>query len=175
MSIVNAIVGIVLLLLGRRLFWFFVAASGFAAGMFVAHEHLKLQSDALVLAIALLSGVIGALLAFFLQKLAVSVAGFLAGGFVGMTLASLSNSDAMMWAGFAVCGILGALLLLVVFEWTLIILSSLLGAALVSDSVLGAQAPALVFVVSLCVGICVQALQREKRRVESQIREQRPS
>ena len=162
MSIVNALIGVVLLLFGRRLFWFFVAAAGFAAGMYVAHEHLRLQSDALVLAIALLAGVAGALLSLILQKFAIALAGFAVGALLGAGLVRALASEEYALIGFAVGGVIGAVLLVLAFEWALIILSSLFGASLLADPALFDEISPWVFIGALATGIIVQTLQRQR-------------
>jgi hypothetical protein len=124
MNLIYALGGLVLLLFGRRLFWFFVASAGFAAGMFWARDQLHLDSEILVFAIAIFAGVIGALLSVFLQKLAIALAGFASGGYLAaMLLTKVLNSQPFAWIGFIVGGILGAVLLLTIFDWALIILS----------------------------------------------------
>src|SRR5258705_11810661 len=78
--ILSVMIGVVVLLFGRKLFWLCVAAIGFAAGVTLA-LHLGTEPTPLLqLTFAILLGFIGALLALFLQKLAIGLAGFLAGG-----------------------------------------------------------------------------------------------
>jgi hypothetical protein len=130
------IVGVLLLLFGRRLFWLFVAAAGFLAGVAVAPYILPHQSDLVTLILALVLGIGGALLAIFLQKLAVGLGGFVAGGYLAAVLGApfLGGSGATYpgaWLCFIVGGILGAILMMVFFNWALIILSSLQGAAMI--------------------------------------------
>src|SRR5207237_8311789 len=79
-TIIGALIGAVVLLFGRKLFWLCVAAIGFAAGVELAPHLVQDPSALLSLTIALLLGIIGALLALFLQKIAIAVRGFLAGG-----------------------------------------------------------------------------------------------
>ena len=79
-TIIGALIGAVVLLFGRKLFWLCVAAIGFAAGVELAPHLVHEPSALLSLTIALLLGIIGALLAVFLQKIAIGVLGFLAGG-----------------------------------------------------------------------------------------------
>src|SRR5438046_9823407 len=79
-AIVGALIGVVILLFGRKLFWLCVAAVGFAAGVELAPHMVHEPSPLLALTIALVLGLIGALLALFLQKIAIAVLGFLAGG-----------------------------------------------------------------------------------------------
>lgn len=163
------LVGLLLLLLGRRLFWLFVAAAGFVAGVGVAPYILPHQSELFTLLVAVVLGILGALLAIFLQKLAVAVGGFVAGGYLALVLAApLFGATGVAYPGgwlcFLVGGILGAILLLVFFNWALIILSSLQGAHLIIRGLPFIKGfPALrhhhpiLFVILAVIGIAVQA------------------
>ena len=79
-TIVGVLIGVVILFFGRKLFWLCVAAVGFAVGVEIAPLLVNEASSLLALVIALVFGVLGALLALFLQKVAIAVLGFLAGG-----------------------------------------------------------------------------------------------
>ena len=89
-----------------------------------------------MLIVALVLGLIGALLAIFLQKIAIAIAGFVAGGYIGLALSApilgvLGVRYPGAWIGFLAGGIVGAILLFVFFNWALILLSSIHGAHLV--------------------------------------------
>src|SRR5438874_12258704 len=79
-AIVGALIGIVILFFGRTLFWLCVAAAGIAAGVDIAPHLVHEPSPLLALTVALVLGLVGALLALFLQKIAIAVLGCLAGG-----------------------------------------------------------------------------------------------
>jgi hypothetical protein len=161
----------VLLVFGRRLFWFFVAAIGFVLGLMLAREALDVRSDLLAVAIAILAGVIGALLSVLLQKLAVALAGAAAGAYLGLMFLRALGGEQFAWAGMLVGGILGGLLLLVVFEWALIVISSLVGATLVASALRDESAVLLGFVLSFAAGVVAQALQLPQvRRREAEKR-----
>jgi hypothetical protein len=157
------LLGLLLLLLGRRLFWLFVAISGFLAGVEAAPYFLPHQTELFMLAVALLLGVIGALLALFLQKAAIALGGFAVGGYLAMVLcAPLLGGGGIerpgAWLFFLIGGILGAILLFVFFNWALIILSSGYGAHLI----LRAIAPphryfTILLIILALVGIVIQA------------------
>src|SRR5256714_11670383 len=85
-AIIGALIGVVILFFGRKLFWLCVAAVGFAAGVEVAPHLVHEPSMVLSLSVAIVFGFIGALLAMFLQKVAIAVAGFLAGGKLAMAI-----------------------------------------------------------------------------------------
>src|SRR6184192_2433600 len=77
--IISVIIGVAILLFGRKLFWLFVAALGFAVGLEIAAYFMSEPAQWMKLLVALGCGVIGALLAILLQKLAIAIAGFIAG------------------------------------------------------------------------------------------------
>src|SRR5437879_13105906 len=77
--ILSVVIGAVVLLFGRKLFWLCVAAIGFAAGVTLASHLVSEPAPLLQLNFAILLGFIGALLALFLYKLAIGLDGFLSG------------------------------------------------------------------------------------------------
>jgi len=135
MPIVNIVGGALLLVLGRKIFWFFVAASGFYAGLELASRYLNVKPDWVALLIALAVGLLGALLAYFFQKLVIGAAGFLAGAFIASRLLSQLGIQARNWDWLIILlgGIIGIILMYAIFEWALIILSSLAGSSLVIE------------------------------------------
>jgi hypothetical protein len=162
--IIRLAVGALLLVLGRRLFWLFVAAVGFAAGWTAATDLLRLQPEWLALVIAVAAGLLGAALATFVQKTAVGLAGFLAGAFLASGLATMLSLPSAPWAwiAFIVGGILGAVLLGAAFEWALIGLSSLSGAMLIANALdLSSTLHLLVLLGLFVVGVIIQSALRK--------------
>ncbi len=161
MQIISILVGIAVLLLGRKLFWLFVGAVGFVIGLGLAVELLKGQPDWMILAAALIMGFIGALLAMFIQKVAVIIAGFVSCGYALIWLVQLFSLDLdqlLIWLIFIVGGIIGAILVQSLFEVALIVLSSLAGAALITQVTdFNPLVAALLFIGLLVVGIVIQA------------------
>jgi hypothetical protein len=133
MDIILILLGIVLLTLGRRLFWFFVGVVGFVAGLTLATQYLAEQPFWVILLAAVLAGLIGSTLGVFLQRLMISVAGFLAAGYVLVSLLGYFGVDLgnLTWLAFLVGGICGAILASLVFDLALVILSALSGATLI--------------------------------------------
>lgn len=158
--IVSALLGVVILFFGRRLFWLCVAAVGFAAGVELAPHLVHEPTPMLALSIAIVLGLIGALLATFLQKIAIAVAGFLAGGKLAVAIAGafFVQYAQYYWVTFLLGGIVGALLLLMLFDWALIFLSAAVGAHLIQSAiVLPPTGNAILFVVLVLIGVIVQA------------------
>jgi Domain of unknown function (DUF4203) len=139
MLVVSVVVGALLLTLGRKIFWFFVAATGFYAGLELASRYLNIKPDWVALLIALAVGLVGAALAYFFQKLVIGLAGFLAGVFITSRLVALLGTQAQVrswdWLIILIGGIVGIFLMVAIFEWALIFLSSLAGAILIVEAV----------------------------------------
>ncbi len=161
--------GISLLTLGRKLFWLFVAAIGFEAGMLFASRVFQRQPEWLVFVIAIVAGIFGALLAIFLQNVVIGAAGFIAGGLVAVGIIDMLNLDVsfLPLIAFIAGGIIGAALVALLFDWALIGLSSLAGAITLTSVFLPRSELALLaMVVLFCIGLAIQAgwWRSEKRR-----------
>lgn len=136
-NVPNIIIGSAILLIGRRLFWLFVGCMGFWVGYTFVERFIGPQSAIIVMGVGILTGVAGAFCAIFFQQIAVGLAGFLAGGFLTLRIVEISGyaNYGMLWLVCLVGGVLGTVLLVFVFDWALIFLSSLIGAALVVDAI----------------------------------------
>src|ERR1051325_3203654 len=136
-TIVGVIIGVVILFFGRKLFWLCVAAVGFAVGVQIAPLLVNESSSLLGLIIALVFGLLGALLALFLQKVAVAVLGFVAGGKLATAISAAFFVHYAQYSTFIFVagGVIGAILLLAVFGWALIVVSSFVGAYLIESAI----------------------------------------
>src|SRR5262245_43903831 len=125
--------GLALLLFGRRLYWVFVAGIGFLTGLEFAPEILPGQPDWVILLAALVAALVGALLAVMAQAFVIGLIGFAAGGSVGLRFVRALGiaGDTPTWIIFLVAGIVGVLLMVWLFKWALMVLSSLAGEGLV--------------------------------------------
>ncbi|MDQ6810098.1 MAG: TMEM198/TM7SF3 family protein [Verrucomicrobiota bacterium] len=166
--IVSAAIGAVILLFGRKLFWLFVAAVGFAAGVQLAPYFVHEPTPVLALTFALVLGFVGALLALFLQKIAVAVAGFVAGGQLAVAVAATFYAQHAQYhlVIFVAGGIVGAILLLVLFDWALIVLSAVVGAHLIVGAIhLPPAGTAIAFGILALIGVLAQAGMSRRQRV----------
>jgi hypothetical protein len=160
MAIIRIVIGGIVLFTGRSLYWVFVGAAGFVLGLNLTARYLSNQPEWLVIVLALGVGVIGAVLALFLQSLAVGLAGFVIGGYVLTTLLLIFNlnfgrSETLI---YIIGGIVGAVLVLALFDWALIVLSSLAGATLIVRSLTMAPIIGILLFVGLVIlGIAAQA------------------
>jgi hypothetical protein len=158
MAFVTLVIGIALLTMGRRLFWLFIAVVGFYFGLMIASRFLgNFEGTALPVAIILAVG--GAVLAFFVQRLALGAAGFLIGGYLALTLLAPDTMEfgLPMVAIFFAGGLIGALLVALIFDWALVILTAFTGTVLIVDS-LPLQPPllTLLFAIIFLVGLAFQ-------------------
>lgn len=163
-ALIGILVGLVLLLWGRRLYWLYVAGIGFLTGLALAPDLLPGQPEWLILLAALVAAIVGAFVAIVAQRLTIGLIGFVAGGGVGLLLlrALGLGGDAPGWIAYLIAGVIGLVLMLAVFDWALILLSSLAGANLIVAGVVTRfplpQAMALVLLIGLVlIGVIVQA------------------
>lgn len=164
MQIAAIVVGALLLLMGRQLFWLFVGAAGFMAGVTLAGSLFPDNSVAVLVA-GLVLGLVSALLAVTVQRVAVLAAGFFAGGylFTQLTAIFLASPNTTNWLVFVIGGILGAVLLTLLFDWALVILSSLTGAVLIGQAIAQESAITLLIIAGLTVaGIFIQTSGRRR-------------
>jgi hypothetical protein len=172
---VALILGALLLVAGRRLFWLLLGIVGFLAAYSLSLQYLHLRPSGAQLLVAVVAGLCGVLLAVFAQKVAVALAGFLVGAYFAATLlgAALAPSAGRALTAIAhlspgqeivvfVVGVLAALVAVRLFDLALIVLSALAGASLVGDALLPAPVSgealrwALVLVLA-AVGMAIQA------------------
>ncbi len=153
------LVGLAVLLLGRRLFWLFVGAAGFLVGLHVARTMFAERPEWVVVALALVLGVLGAVLAILFQWLAVGLAGFAAGVQGSLVAAEAFGLEgSWLWLAAFAAGIIVAALVLWLWDPVLIVLSALVGTALVAPLIpVPPLARPWLFVGLLVVGIVVQA------------------
>ena len=164
--------GLLLLAAGRKLYWLFVAIIGFVAGLALATMFVKTEAEWVQWLIAIGFGVLGGILAVGLQKVAVGAAGFIAGGYglvYFLEIVKVNLGD-VTWPFVIAGGIVGAVLVLVMFEFALIALSSVAGATLVSQSFnFTGWAVTAVFLTLVLLGILIQwaAMRAEGRETKA--------
>jgi hypothetical protein len=154
-----AVVGLVLLVAGRKVFWLAVGALGFVAGYeAMAQWGTRLPPTAhLVVAIAL--GVVGLVLAIVVQRVAVALAGFFLGVVVTALVLPHLGLALGPWAGLVVAagGIVAAAIALALLSLALVVLTAGAGASLLAQAAAVPPPWPVVLLVTLwLVGIVVQ-------------------
>jgi hypothetical protein len=170
MNLINLVLGIVLLTTGKKLYWLFVGVIGFVIGMAISTQYVLLTPSWLMYVVALGCGIIGAILAFFLQHLAISLVGFLVGAYGALRLTELLgiSAEPNRWMAFIIGGIVGLLLVSSAFNLALYVLSSWAGATLVTEAIgLEATVGLVVFFALFVLGMIIQVgLFRDQNKVK---------
>jgi len=162
MNVVNLILGIPLLLWGRKLFWLFVATVGFVAGIQVSQLIIPGQLNWVYIATGTILGFAGIFLAVFVQRFAVTVTGFFAGLYLTIMLMNSINinTEPITWYLYLAGGLIGSFLVLGIFDWALIFLSILVGATLITGSIFALLSlnisQTIVFFLLLALGFGIQ-------------------
>lgn len=160
LNVINLILGAALLVAGRKLFWLFVGVAGFVTGIQLATRFWQ-GPDWLIIVVGMVVGVIFALLAISLQAFVIGIAGFLIGGYIFSVLAAMLGIElagVTTWIVYIVGGLIGLLLVSFLFDWALILLSSLAGASLVTQAFFQEGGlGGIVFVVLFILGVVIQA------------------
>jgi len=160
MVVIEILLGIALLIAGNRLFWLFVGVMGFILGLYLAGLLFKGQPEWVFIVASLAFGLVGAVLARSFQQLMVVLAGFVAGGYIISSLINMFhfNIPVSPQILFVLCGLVGAALVTSLFDWAVIVLSSISGAALVVDNLkMGQQTAAILILILMIIGIAIQA------------------
>jgi hypothetical protein len=148
---------------GRKLYWLSIAAVGFFTALEFTRRFVDEQSLWIAILLALVAGAVGAFLAVTIQKIAIGLTGFLLGGFLllQILLAFDLPIESWKWLVFIIGGLLGMALLSALFEWSLIALTALVGAILMSESALLPEGSRLLtFGLILLLGLVVQIYTR---------------
>ena len=160
-TVITVLIGVLMLVFGRKLFWLFVGCLGFAVGFNYAPYVWQIQSNFFLLILATITGVVGAVLALFFQKLAIGLAGFAGGGYIALNLMNLFGIriEQAVWLPYLIGGIIGALLLFFIFDWALILVSSLAGATLIIQAAkLSPGLEIAVYFALIAAGIVIQTV-----------------
>jgi hypothetical protein len=174
LMILSAILGLVLLLRGRKLYWFFIGLVGFIAGLYVGFTFVT-AGGWLRWVLILGLGIGFTLLARLAQKAMAVVAGAIVLAGIGYMLPPIGWPIEVRYITVAVMGLIGAVIGLKLFEWALIIASALLGASLLNGALpwitnlagltpLSVPVRWLVLAGLVVAGIVIQALGLPKKR-----------
>lgn len=161
MLILTTVIGFVVLIMGRQIFWVFIAGLGFALGMIYGEQFYTGQPDWMIFLISSIIAILGALLAYTLQRLAGAIAGFATGWYLTQLLVSYFRVDLGQFDEVApiIIGIIFALLIMAFFDWSVIVISSLAGSAIIVSSMrLPGNTELAILITFAIVGIVIQAI-----------------
>jgi hypothetical protein len=172
LTIFPILVAVLLLFFGQKLYWLFVGGIGFIVATELAARWFTGEAQWMILLVAILAGVVGAILAILLQRVAIGIASFLAGGhFTLLVMADVAGSlsSELATIAFIVGGLIAGILAIMFLDWVLIVLSALLGAGMIAQwAVVETGARTLVFLVLFVIGVAAQArMLAGRRKVEA--------
>ncbi|MEW6405004.1 MAG: hypothetical protein AB1649_24675 [Chloroflexota bacterium] len=165
LAVINVLLGIGLIVAGRKLFWLFIAAGGFIAGVRLASEFIG-GPEWILLVIGIVTGILFAVLAVFLRVIAIGLAGFFIGGSILTVMAgAMQIENGGGWIVYLIGGIIGIILVSLLFDWALITLSSFAGAALVLQTFnMNPSIIAPLFLFLVVIGIWIQGTVKRRER-----------
>ena len=160
MLILSAMIGFVVLVIGRQLFWLTVAGLGFLIGMTYATQYFQYSSE-IILLISLGAGLLGAILAYTLQRAAAGLVGFLAGWYLSIILMGMLRWNPAEYSIIIsiIAGAIGIVLISFLFDWSLIFITSLAGATIVTQSLhFSSNINTILFVILFLLGFIIQSI-----------------
>ena len=162
MQLLIVLLGLIVLVYGRRIFWLFIGIAGFLAGVEITHVFLASQPQWVILLCGFVVGLFGALLSILIERLAFILAGFYAGIYLILLLSHSLGFRVNDIILFLVGGFIGALFSGLLMNWAIILLSCLVGAgAIVGQLELDQTFRTIVFVVLVMIGTFTQARSME--------------
>jgi hypothetical protein len=154
--------GGLLLIAGKKLYWFVVGVCGAIAGLFVSEFFFHPESWGERVLVAVGIGAAFAVLALVLQRIMISIAGFIAGGFLGVSLVETLKVEITNWNWviFILGGLVGILIVKMLFDLSLVIISSFAGATLIIRALnLDGPNGLIILLVLILTGIVLQSFQ----------------
>ena len=160
--IFTTIIGFAMLVMGRQIFWIFIAGLGFAFGLLFGGEFYSGQSQYMIFLVSTLIAIAGALLAYTLQRLAAGIGGFVTGWYLTFILIGYFGIQLGYQAGIVVPVIVGltcGLLIMKFFDVGVIIASSVAGSAIIiSGMSLARNVELALLIMFAVVGIVIQGI-----------------
>jgi hypothetical protein len=161
MAILFVGIGFMMLIAGRPVYSVFVGSIGFLVGTYLAGQIKILPVEWNSLFIPSLFATIAVVLTLVFKRWTVRVAGFIAGGIMIINLPNVFGS-ASYWTSpylFAAAGIISVILLFFIFDFALIVLSSLMAVTLILSYMrIGNLDQGAMFLILAIFGIATQYL-----------------
>jgi hypothetical protein len=164
LGITGILLGLILLLFGRKLFWFLIAAVGFYVGLLFATRYLDIGDDWHGILIGFCCGAAGVLILYAIQKIALSILGFLTGVFLTFNLIEHFHFTFHWWL-LVIGGIIGVIIAASFFQLALIVLSSLFGSFMVVREMPSeSSVRSIIYILLAAMGFIVQYSMMKRKR-----------
>jgi len=161
MGIIDVGIGFMLLITGRPAYWVFTGAIAYWIGGYFAERFALFAGPWNSPFLSLLFATLGIFSALLFHRWAARVAGFIAGGFLvyQMPVALGAQADWATPLYFIIGGAVGLVLLLLSFDFALLVLSSLTGATFILRTIhIGNIDQASMFLIFTVFGMIAQYL-----------------
>ena len=159
--LLTTFIGFAVLVMGRQILWIFIAGLSFALGLLLTSQFYNAQFEWEVILISSIIAVVGALLAYTVQRLAAGIAGFATGWLLSVVIIGYLNLNLGQIESLIpfIFGIICGALLLFFFDWGVIIASSLAGSAIIVSGISLTRNLELILLIMLTlVGIAIQTI-----------------
>jgi MFS family permease len=136
LTLTGVLAALIVLFFGRKLFWFFVGVAGFLFGSAIVAQYFPSLPLLASIVIGTVCGTACALIAPYFQRVLVAVAGFIAGGYAAVWFFGgwVPLAAGGTWVLYLAGGVLGSFLAWRLLDMALIVLSALLGAVLLTET-----------------------------------------
>jgi hypothetical protein len=162
MTLISILIGIALIILGRKALWLGVFSGSFLGASQLLTYILFDQGETTIWILSAIIAGIALMLYLTLEKAMVVILGAVGGGFLAFsvcTATSFMSTDTFpaKFAVFVAGGLFGILLMKIVFEWTMKAFTALIGAFLISSFLVGQPIFQLLALVLLTIiGLAIQ-------------------
>ena len=162
MTLITILIGIALIILGRKALWLGVFSGSFLAGVQLLSYVLFDQPESTIWILSAIAASFILMLYLTLEKAMVVILGALGGGFFAFSICNASgflaaDTFSSKFAIYVAGGLVGILLMKLVFEWTMKAFTALVGAYMVSSFLIGQPIfQLLALVVLAIIGITIQ-------------------
>jgi hypothetical protein len=136
MDIVKIAMGLILTMAGSQLHWFSAGVAGFIVGEYLAGQSSILQSEWSLLFNSMKYSALNIVLAVVLKPLAAILSAFVLGGYICLSLPEIMvwNISWNSWYLIVFGGVIAVVLTLLIYSFSIIVLSAAAGAILVVQS-----------------------------------------
>ncbi|MCB2209856.1 hypothetical protein KQH62_03075 [bacterium] len=168
-ALIAIVIGFLSLFFGRKFYWIFVAVAGFLLGLLFGPLLFANLDPAWIPWLTIILGGVFAVLAVALNKFMISLGGAIV---LASVVYTLVQANLQQWAvvALAVIGaVIGFIVGWLVFEWALMIFSSLAGASLVTSGVASlipsiAKFDLIIFLALFLIGLIYQIVVWSRER-----------
>jgi len=158
----TTVIGFAMLVMGRQIFWIFIAGLGFALGLLFGDSFISSQSQVVIFFVSSIIAIVGALLAYTLQRFAAGIGGFFTGWYLAYIFIDYFN----IGLGYEfnviapiIIGLICGVLIMKYFDWGVIIASSIAGSAIVvSGMKLARNTELFLLIMMAIIGMVIQVI-----------------